>query len=708
YIFSKLEKGEYKVWVTRLGYLKIEKNIKINTDTTIIFVLQENPAFTQEIVVSGTLYPISKTDSPTPVEVYNQSFFQSNPTTNVFEALQNANGVRPQLNCSVCGTGDIRVNGLEGPYTMILIDGMPIVSGLAAVYGLMGIPTDLIERVEIIKGPNSTLYGSEAVGGVVNIITKCVDKCVEKVPKLSLQAFSSTWQDLNLDVGLKTSSRSNISNLVGISYFHYQRVDDRNKDNFTDIPLQNRISLFDKITFENKASDEIFTLVCRYIYEDRWGGQTQWQKKYRATDIVYGESIYTNRVEWLGNLYLPRLKNKVKLQFSSTYHHQNSAYGTLLFIAKQDIHFVQLLYQNRFKKHYLTSGTSYRYTFYDDNTWATQEHKNALIYNKPILTSLPGIFWQDECKLNTQNTLLVGLRYDFHNQHKHIFSPRIAYQRTSKSKKHTVRSQIANGFRVVNVFTEDHAALSGARSIIITSQLKPETSWNIQTQYAYKNYLHDRHTLNLELNAFYTYFGNKIIPDYTNPQKIIYDNLRGYAVSRGINLSFNMVYDYGLFSNIGFTLQDVYIIENHKKKKPLLTETYSAVWTIRYQHRKYAFTIDYTGSLYGPMKLPLLSPLDTRPEYSPVWTLQNIQFSKKWKKPKEFEVFGGVKNLLNFVPPVYSIARPHDPFNKNVLFDSQGNVVPTPDNPQALTFDTSYIFAPNQGRRFFLGLRIVI
>ena len=100
------------------------------------------------------------------------AFFRKNPTPSIFDALQNINGVRPQLNCNICNTGDIHINGLEGPYTMVLIDGMPIVSSLGTVYGLSGIPNSLVERVEIVKGPASSLYGSEAVGGLINIITK--------------------------------------------------------------------------------------------------------------------------------------------------------------------------------------------------------------------------------------------------------------------------------------------------------------------------------------------------------------------------------------------------------------------------------------------------------------------------------------------------------------------------------------------------------
>src|SRR5690606_24467835 len=119
--------------------------------------------------------------------------------------------------------------------------------------------------------------------------------------------------------------------------------------------------------------------------------------------------------------------------------------------------------------------------------------------------------------------------------------------------------------------------------------------------------------------------------------------------------------------------------------------------------------IDYSGNIYGPMRLPLLSALDPRQDYSPIWSIQNIQFS--YNGLMNFEFYTGIKNLLNWTPNKgnpFIIARAHDPFDKNVEFDTTGSVIPTNENPYALTFDPSYVFAPNQGRRLFFGLRYKI
>jgi outer membrane receptor for ferrienterochelin and colicins len=119
--------------------------------------------------------------------------------------------------------------------------------------------------------------------------------------------------------------------------------------------------------------------------------------------------------------------------------------------------------------------------------------------------------------------------------------------------------------------------------------------------------------------------------------------------------------------------------------------------------------LDYTGNVYSPMRLPLLSDLDPRPEFSPWWSIQNVQITKKTKKG--WEIFAGVKNLLNWTPSkttAFLLARPHDPFDKQVQFDDKGQAQATSNNPYALPFDPSYVYAPNQGMRLFLGVRWVI
>jgi outer membrane receptor for ferrienterochelin and colicins len=697
---KKLEAGEYTVQVSLIGFGTQTKRISHpGQASNLVFELASLDGSLEEVVVSGTMQEVSKLDSPVPVEVYKSAYFKANPTPSLFESLQNVNGVRPQINCNVCNTGDIHINGLEGPYTMILIDGMPIVSGLATVYGLTGIPQSLIDRIEVVKGPASTLYGSEAVGGLINVITKRT----EIAPVFSADVFATGWGEINADLGVKSSLGKSVQSLTGVNLFWYDNPIDNNGDGFTDLTLQKRFSLFQKFQIQRKAN-RVFSLAGRYVNENRWGGQVNWTEADRGGEQIYGESILTERWEAFCTYQLP-VKELVNFQFSANGHKQDSYYGPTFYLANQSIAFGQLTWVKEAGKHNLLLGTAYRYTYYDDNTPATSNESGS--QNFPSEIHLPGVFVQDEFKFNSSQSLLAGLRYDYNSVHGSILSPRVNFKWVSEDQSTVFRASVGNGFRVANVFTEDHAALTGAREVVFTEELAPERSWNTNLNLVKKIYSDRGNYLGLDGSIFYTYFTNRIIPDYeTNPNQIIYANLDGSAFSKGISLNVDAVWNSGFKVLAGATLMDVSLEEGGVKERQLLTERFSGVWTIGYAFQRIGLTVDYTGNVYSPMRLPLLGELDDRPEYSPWWSIQNIQLTKSFGT--KWEIYGGVKNLLNYTPPDNSIARAFDPFDRGVEFDQSGQVIPTPENPQAMTFDPTYVFAPNQGIRGFLGLRFTL
>jgi len=703
--FASVPAGEYKVIASFLGYESVQKRIVLKSGGNIElnFTLEQGTNTMDEVVVTGTLKEVSRLESPVPVEVYTPAFFKKNPTPNIYEALQNVNGVRPQLNCQVCNTGDIHINGLEGPYTMVLIDGMPIVSSLSTVYGLSGIPNSLVERMEIVKGPASSLYGSEAIGGLINIITKSPDKA----PVLSADVMGTTWGELNADLGIRFNLGERTSVLTGVNYFNYDNIIDNNDDNFTDVTIQERISVFQKWSFKRK-NNRLFTLAGRYYWEDRWGGELDWTKAFRGGDEKYGEAITTERLEFLGQYELPTVDHMM-FSFSLNSHDQNSVYGDIPYIANQKIGFGQLTWNKEIGKHDLLIGSALRYTYYDDNTPATGGESSSPT-NKPDEIWLPGVFVQDEIALTLKHKLLLGLRYDYNNAHGNILTPRFAYK-WSITKNDIFRLNAGTGFRVVNLFTEEHAALTGAREVIIAEKLAPERSYNLNVNYMKKMYMDNGGTGSIELSAWYTYFTNVIFPDYeTNTNQIIYDNLDGSATTKGLSINADLTLPSGFSFLLGGSLMEVSTEEGGLKERQILTERFTGTWSASYKFMDNKMVVDYTGNVYGPMRLPLLGPLDPRPGESPWWSVQNIQLT--YRGVKNFEFYGGVKNLLNWTPwknqdePI--IARSFDPFDREVAFDAEGNVLATTNNPNALTFDPSYVYAPNQGIRGFLGIRYSI
>jgi outer membrane receptor for ferrienterochelin and colicins len=550
----------------------------------------------------------------------------------------------------------------------------------------------MIERIEIVKGPASTLYGSEAVAGLINVITKKP----ERAPQLSVDVFGTSYNEYNLDAAVKFKV-GKANSLLSTNAFWFDTKWDKNNDNFTDITLQKRVSVFNKWSFERKFNREA-NIGIRYMTEDRWGGEMNWAKNWRGTDSVYGESIYTKRFELIGNYQLP-VNEKIKLMYSLIDHRQNSYYGVTSFNATQTVGFGQLVWDKKLShRHDLLFGAGLRYTYYDDNTTATQKGDSVNIQNNASYTALPGIFVQDEIDITASQKLLLGVRYDYYKQHGSIVSPRVNYK-WSPNPYNTIRLSAGNGFRVVSIFTEDHAALTGARNVEIKEALKPEQSWNVNLNYT-KHINLKKGFILFDATAFFTYFSNRIIADYdSDPNKIIYDNLNGYAVSRGISLNTEYAFTFPLKINAGITAMQVFKVENDSLgKQQTSTQIHAPNWSgtfqVTYTINRYNLTIDLTGQVYGPMRLPIL-PNDFRPEYSPWFSLQNIQLTQKINP--RLQVYGGVKNIFNLVPQ-NPIMRPFDPFDKQV----------TINNPNGYTFDPSYNYAPLQGIRVFMGIGYVL
>jgi outer membrane receptor for ferrienterochelin and colicins len=676
-----------KLVVSFVGYRS--DTVSINPQQRLTIFLRPDASSLQEVVViSGTMKEVSKMNSSIPVEIYTPALFLKNPTPSIFESLGMINGVQPQLNCNVCNTGDIHINGMEGPYTMVLIDGMPVVSSLSTVYGLAGIPNSMVKRIEVVKGPASTLYGSEAVGGLINIITKDASSS----PLLKTDISATSLAEFNADVSTKWNINKTQA-ILGLNYFSFQNKIDVNEDNFTDVTQQQRISLFNKWQF-HRADDRQASLAFRYVYEDRWGGELQWTREHRGSDQVYGESIYTNRVEVIGNYQLPSTQ-KIFFDYSYNYHLQDSYYGKYPYLADQQVAFAQFRWDKKIGIHDLLAGLPFRYVYYDDNTPGTA---SPTFENQPMKTILPGIFLQDEMTLNQQMTVLTGLRYDRHNHHGNIFSPRVSLK-YSPNKMNTFRLSTGNGFRVVNLFTEDHTALTGAREVIIKNELRPEESWNVNLNYA-TTLTHRSGFIGFDASLFYTYFTNKIVGDFiTDPEQIIYDNLDGHAVSKGITINTDIAFTNGFKFIAGVTIMDVYQVQdnpagNEVKTPQLFAPKVSGTYSVSYALDKIGLTIDLTGRLTGPMYLPVV-PNDFRPAQSPWFTIMNFQLTKSLTNG--FEFYAGAKNLLNFIPKD-PLLRPFDPFDRNV----------TVNNPNNFTFDTSYNYAPIQGIKGFAGVRYTI
>lgn len=694
FTFNKVNAGNSMLEITAVGFTTTKKPVNIlpgKTQDLGKVALKEDMLGLDEVVVTGTMQETYVRASPVKVEVVPMRFIQKNiAPTNLIETISLVNGLEEVVGCGVCYTNNISINGLPGPYTAVLIDGSPVYGNLAAVYGLNGIPTQIVERIEVIKGPVSTLYGSEAVAGVINVITK--DPATQ--PFFSADIMATTHKETFTNLAFSPKF-SKAKGYIGLHHAYINHLEDRNKDGFNDMPALDRFSLFSKWHIERK-SKKAWDIGAKFYYEDRRNGVEAFLKnrsyrQLRGSDKIYGESIYTHRGELFGN-YAFNTNLPLELSYSASFHKQNSYYGSDFYEATQQIGFLNLLSPLQKNKHHLLLGTTLRYQMYDDNTTATENENNTQQY-------IYGIFAQDEWKVSPKLSLLGGARLDYYKSHGLIFAPRanVKYQPSGTT---SFRANFGTGFRVVNLFTEDHAFVSGQRKVEITEALEPEKSYNLS--FNYNQFYTIGNTQGVfDLDLFYTHFTNKIIPDYDTPGKIIYANSQGKAVSKGISAKISHQFGFPLSFTLAAGRQFATQTEPNEEGEQETTDIefapeWSAVFTANYALKKYGLDFALTTRATGPQKLPEVFDFDKngkqtdkpRPTRSEPYVIQSMQVTKTFGSG--FSLYAGVENLFDFRQDFSPLSGYNDPKAAPGF------------SPH---FDTAYAYAVGHSREYYLGLR---
>lgn len=693
----------FKLKISAIGFKTLVKTIDPSSGGVIdigTLEMENDELGLEAVVVTGTMKETYVSESPVKVEVVTGAFLErTTMPTNIMEGIQLINGVQEVVACGVCFTNNISINGLPGQYTAVLLDGAPVYGNLASVYGLNGIPRQMIDRFEVIKGPNSTLYGSEAVAGVINIITKNPEN--QPTYSFDLMATSHLESFGNIAIAPKFKKANGY---IGVNYAYINDFDDDNDDGFSDMVNLDRLSVFTKWNFKRK-SEKPFSLAAKYYYEDRRNGVEDFltdraYRNLRGSSDIYGESIYTKRLELFGS-YAFNTSKDVKLNYSFTSHDQNSYYGDALYLAKQHIGFLNLVNSKRIRNHDILMGATLRSQWYDDNSVATATILNGEEINNPERQFIPGLFVQDEILFGRSLKVLAGGRLDHYGKHGPIFSPRLNVKFDLR-KGTSLRANFGTGFRVVNLFTEDHAFVTGQRVVEIREELNPERSYNMALN------LNHIFTVgetigSFDLDAFYTYFTNKIIPDYDEPGKIVYANTAGFARTAGIGANWNHSLKNGLRWIVGANIQRAIEVEENEfgvgeQKDIEFSPQWSGNFTLNHTFKKIGLDASYTARVTGPMALPEVYDVDptgnlasvSRPTESTPWSIHNIQVSRKLKK-KDWKLYAGVQNLFNYRQELSPLVGFNDP-NSRPGFSEY--------------FDTAYAYSSLHGREIYVGFVI--
>lgn len=696
YFLKNLPTGKHTLRVSGIGYKTVEQEVTVEFGKTIEvnFVTEESALSLDELVVSANRNETNRRDASVVVAIVNPKLFAATNSVSLADGLNFQPGLRVENNCNNCGFSQVRINGLEGPYSQILIDSRPIFSSLSGVYGLEQIPVNMIERVEIVRGGGSALYGSNAIAGTINIITK------EALNNSFSIGYNQEWVGgLTPDhsVNLSTSIVSD-DNKAGMYLYGASRNRlpyDHNGDGFSELTklINHTIGMrsYYRLTSQSKL-----TLEYHNINEFRRGGN-DFDLQPHETDITEQLDHETNGGGVAYNWYSPDSKSKLNV-YSSVQHvfrksyygaQQNlNAYGqTNNLTAIMGAQFVRNFDNLLFMPSELTFGSEYQY---DDL------HDKMPGYNRNIeqTTRVAGFFLQNEWKNNRMNILLGG-RLDKHNLLENfVFSPRITLKYNFTPELNW-RGSYSAGFRAPQAFDEDlHIDAAGGvmKLIELDEDLSPEYSNSYSTSVDYYFQL-GRVEANVLIEGFYTDIRDIFILTESGTDadgNIIMKRQNGSGAKvSGINLEGKLAPSTYLQLQFGLTLQKSFYNQAESwsddptvpaERKILRTPNSYGYFTLSYAPLSslvLSATGTYTGSMLAPHFAGYIA--SDRLETTPSFLDANLKAAYDISlKGVNVQLSTGVKNIFN-------------------SYQSDHDLGPLRD--------AGYVYGPSLPRTFFLGVK---
>ena len=514
FYLKNLPEGELTIVFSMMGYETEKRTVTLHRDTLVEMnvAIAETSFMIDNVVVTANKYETKQREVATIVNVIPPLIIESTTSNSMADVLNFQTGLRVEETCSNCGVPQIRINGLEGQYTQILMDSRPIFSSLASVYGLEQLPAGMVDRIEVIRGGGSALYGANAIAGVVNIITKEPNRNSLNISNSSAFTEKGTY-DINTNMNASVVSENQKAGLFLFGVQRNRQQYDRDNDGYSDIPLLNSTTVGFRSYFKTSDYSKI-TAEYHHTTEFRRGG-------YGIDSLQPHDSPLTEQLRH--NIDAATAKWDM---YTADNKHFVSAYTSFQHIAR-DSYFGTNCNPNAYGKStdiVSVTGAQYRFSYpcgimnADLSAGAeysyNQLRDQILGYDRNTLqrVHLGGGYVQNEWK-NRQWSILVGGRLEQHSLlDKPVFSPRanIRYSPLANSQSPIadliLRLSYASGYRAPQIYEEDlHVgAVGGDVSLIsLDENLKPEYSHSVSGSIdMYKRF--GKWDLNLTLEGFFT------------------------------------------------------------------------------------------------------------------------------------------------------------------------------------------------------------
>jgi len=720
--------GEFTISVQAVGYKTVDKNIHLDNSITINFDLTEDISSLDQVVVTGTRTYKKRTNSAVIVNVINSTTLDNVQACTLSEGLKFQTGLRVETDCQTCNYTQLRMNGLAGGYSQILINGRPIFSPLTGLYGMEQIPTNMIDRIEVVRGGGSALYGSSAIGGTVNVITKIPRENNYEIG-LTHQNFKGTTE--NILAGNVTAISKDKA--TGATFFVNNRqrsAYDANGDNFSELPELKNLSFGTNMFFLPTDNQKLEVSLSK-LNEYRYGGQMvegaahlAEQSEERTHDVFIGNADYqinfnedkSSFITYIATQHTERVHyTGIIPDITDTVAHQNHLvdppYGTSKNLTMQGgMQLNHKLEQFAGGSNVLTLGTEY----VQDEVLDLIEAYN---FKTDQTTKNLSIFAQSDWEITKKLNLLTGVRFDNHklkdfandrNVTNNVASPRVSllYKPFGKAQ---FRATWGTGFRAPQAFDSDlHIAFAGGgvSRVKLADDLKKERSNTYTASFNYDKG-NDHFIAGFTLEGFYTHLDDAFYldPDGADAfgETFIKRNGDGATV-KGVTFEARANFDKVVQIEAGYTVQSslfdtaVVNFDNLAPQKEFLRTpnnygyaTFSYTPTKRFNT---SLNLVYTGKMdlmhiipnpnfddQVPVSITNLEDIGVNSKSSP-FTELGIKSSYTFNLKKigaDMQVFGGVKNIF-------------DEYQTD--FDSGKNR------------DSNYVYGPGMPRTFFIGLKI--
>ncbi|MCC5921258.1 MAG: TonB-dependent receptor [Cyclobacteriaceae bacterium] len=659
--------------------------VLVEDHSSVMFILFENNALQQVYVTARKEGVIIDDTSPFKIEQITPTELRKAACCDLAGCFETQTTVHPQTTNVITNSKELRILGLPGVYSQVLVDGFPMIQGLSFTYGISSIPGSLVGNIFISKGANSVLQGFESISGQLLVETKDPTNS----DPLFLNAYANSFGEKHINANF-TFKKSKWSNLSSIHIVRPANRIDRDDDGFMDLPLLSRYLFFNKWKYgDEKDWGWSSQIGMRLLHEQRVGGQISFDPSAQSgsTDI-YGQNVRLSQPEiMIKTAYRLNDRHRLAFQASAFQQRQGSFFGSTIYDAQQANLFANLQYEFYYGENSLKTGFSYRHlhlqeeiSFTDTDLLRTFDGS----YNR--LENIPGVYAENTLNLyNNQLTWIAGMRLDHHNEYGKAFTPRTTIK-YDLSPTTIIRGNVGTGWRTVNLFSENIGLLASSRNIVFTERLLPERALNYGVNLMQRFESGDEDLVGyVSADIYRTNFQNQIFPDFdTDPTQAFISNFTGKSVSNGIQTELSLKLYQRFEWKARYKFLDVYQeIEGSKELLPF-NPRHKVVNTFSYQPMTERYQVDFNIHWFGEQRLPntQANPMEfQRPDFSEPFTVVNMQLTYNFSK---FDIYAGCENIFDFrqLQPIISWENPFSPY-----------------------FDTSSVWGPTRGREFYTGIR---